>query len=228
MCVVSLLFVVYTCTSIFICGTSCLRSAGYFKTGTSILLQPTRRVFHSTAIQPSSRVRISNYKVIINIRLFTPSRRHPDPVPGHRELSLPMSKRFGPARTRSPPPLEIGGGMMYSSNDSPGRSEGPTSLATLAPKLHATSRVSGIARRGQRPWETPSSVRHPSPSYPPREKWGLSPSTMSDLWQPPRSWWYWARPTPRGQARPPRWSPGRCGGETRPQSMFQHHDSSPW
>jgi hypothetical protein len=25
--------------------------------------------------------------VIIIIRLFTPSRRHPDPVPGHRELS---------------------------------------------------------------------------------------------------------------------------------------------
>jgi hypothetical protein len=84
----SVLFVVYTCTSIFICGTSCIRSAGYFKTGTSILLQPTRRVFHSTAIQPSSRVRISSFKVIIIIRLFTPSRRHPDPVPGHRKFSL--------------------------------------------------------------------------------------------------------------------------------------------
>jgi hypothetical protein len=57
---------------IFICGTSCLQSAGYFKTGTSIPLQPTRRVFHSTMIQPSSRVRISSYKVIIIIRLFTP------------------------------------------------------------------------------------------------------------------------------------------------------------
>jgi hypothetical protein len=71
-CCFSVLLVVYTCTSIFICGTSCLRSAGYFKTGTSILLQPTRRVFHSTAIQPSSRVRISSYKVIIIIRIFTP------------------------------------------------------------------------------------------------------------------------------------------------------------
>jgi hypothetical protein len=71
-CCFSVLFVVYTCTSIFICGTSCLRSAGYFKTGTSIPLQPTRRVLHSTAIQPSSRVRISSYKVIIIIRLFTP------------------------------------------------------------------------------------------------------------------------------------------------------------
>jgi hypothetical protein len=86
-CCFSVLFVVYTCTSIFICGTSCLRSAGYFKTGTSIPLQPTQRVLHSTAIQPSSRVKISSYKVIIIIRLFTPSRRHPDPVPGHRELS---------------------------------------------------------------------------------------------------------------------------------------------
>jgi hypothetical protein len=56
---------------IFICGISCLRSAGYFKTGTSIPLQITRRVFHSIAIQPSSRVRISSYKVIIIIRLFT-------------------------------------------------------------------------------------------------------------------------------------------------------------
>jgi hypothetical protein len=45
---------------------------GIFKTGTSIPLQPTRRVFHSTAIQPSSRVRISSFKVIIIIRLFTP------------------------------------------------------------------------------------------------------------------------------------------------------------
>jgi hypothetical protein len=36
------------------------------------MLQPTRRVFHSTAIQPSCRVRISSYKVIIIIRLFTP------------------------------------------------------------------------------------------------------------------------------------------------------------
>jgi hypothetical protein len=45
---------------------------GIFKTETSILLQPTRRVFHSTAIQPSSRVRISSYKVIIIIRIFTP------------------------------------------------------------------------------------------------------------------------------------------------------------
>jgi hypothetical protein len=72
LCCFSVLFVVYTCTSIFICGISCLRSVGYFKTGTSILLQPTRRVFHSTAIQPSSRVRISSYKVIIIICLFTP------------------------------------------------------------------------------------------------------------------------------------------------------------
>jgi hypothetical protein len=71
-----------------VCGTSCLRSAWYFKTGTSVLLQPTQRVFHSNAIQPSSRVRISSYKVIIIICLFTPpSRRHPDPVLGHRELS---------------------------------------------------------------------------------------------------------------------------------------------
>jgi hypothetical protein len=72
-CCFSVLFVVYTCTSIFICGTSCLRSAGYFKTGTSISLQPTRWVFHSTAIQPSSRVRISSFKVIIIILLFTPT-----------------------------------------------------------------------------------------------------------------------------------------------------------
>jgi hypothetical protein len=72
MCVVSFLFVVYTCTSIFICGTCCLRSAGYFKAGTSISLQLTRRAFHSTAIQPSSRVRISSFKVIFIIRLFTP------------------------------------------------------------------------------------------------------------------------------------------------------------
>jgi hypothetical protein len=86
-CCFSVLFVVYTCTSIFICGTSCLRCEGYFKTGTSIPLQPTRRVFHSTAIQPSNRVRISSFKVIFIIRLFTPSRRHPDPVPRHRELS---------------------------------------------------------------------------------------------------------------------------------------------
>jgi hypothetical protein len=71
-CCFSVLFVVYTCTSIFICGISCLRSAGYFKTRTSVPLQPTRRVFHSTAIQPSSRVRISSYKVIIIIRIFTP------------------------------------------------------------------------------------------------------------------------------------------------------------
>jgi hypothetical protein len=70
-CCFSVFFVVYTCTSIFICGTSCLRSAGYFKTETLILLQPTRRVFHSTVIQPSSRVRISSYKVIIIIRIFT-------------------------------------------------------------------------------------------------------------------------------------------------------------
>jgi hypothetical protein len=89
LCCFSVLFVVYTCTSIFICGTSCLRSAGYFKTGTSIPLQPTRRVFHSIVIQPSSRVRISSFKAIIIIRLFTPppSRRYPDPVLGHRELS---------------------------------------------------------------------------------------------------------------------------------------------
>jgi hypothetical protein len=60
-CCFSILFVVYTCTSIFICGSSCLRSAGYFKTGTSIPLQPTQRIFHSTAIQPSSRVRISSF-----------------------------------------------------------------------------------------------------------------------------------------------------------------------
>jgi hypothetical protein len=33
--------------------------------------------------------------VIIIIRLFTPSRRHPDPVPGHRELSGRKSK-FAP------------------------------------------------------------------------------------------------------------------------------------
>jgi hypothetical protein len=56
----------------FVRGTSCFRSAGYFKTGTSIPLQPTRRVFHSTGIQSSSRVRISSFKVIIIIRLFTP------------------------------------------------------------------------------------------------------------------------------------------------------------
>jgi hypothetical protein len=92
-CCFSVLFVVYTCTSIFICGSSCLRSAGYFKTGTSISLQPIRRVFHSTAIQPSSRVRISSFKVIIIIRLFTPSRRHPDPIPGHRELSIGIGAR---------------------------------------------------------------------------------------------------------------------------------------
>jgi hypothetical protein len=49
-CCFSVLFVVYTCTSIFIRGTSYLRSAGYFKTGTSIPVQPTRRVFHFTAI----------------------------------------------------------------------------------------------------------------------------------------------------------------------------------
>jgi hypothetical protein len=87
MCYFSVLFAVYTCTSIFICGSSCLRSAGYFKTGTSIPLQPTRRVFQSTLIQPSSRVRISGFKVIIIIRLFTPSRRHLDIIPGHMELS---------------------------------------------------------------------------------------------------------------------------------------------
>jgi hypothetical protein len=87
-CCFSVLFAIYTCTSIFICGSSCLRSAGYFKTGTSIPLQPTRRAFHSTTIQPSSRVRISSFKVIIIIRLFTPSRRHPDHVPEHRELSI--------------------------------------------------------------------------------------------------------------------------------------------
>jgi hypothetical protein len=85
MCYFSVLFVVYTCTSIFICGTSCLRSAGYFKTGTSIPLQPTRMVFHSTAIQPSSRVRISSFKVIFIIHLFTPSR--------HRELSIGIRAR---------------------------------------------------------------------------------------------------------------------------------------
>jgi hypothetical protein len=94
-CCFSVLFAIYTCTSIFICGTSCLRNAGYFKTGTSIPLQPTRRVFHSTAIQPSSRVRISSFKVIIIIRLFTPSRRHPDPVPGHRELSGRREEEVG-------------------------------------------------------------------------------------------------------------------------------------
>jgi hypothetical protein len=88
------LSVVYTCTSIFICGTSCLRSAWYFKTGTLIPLQPTRRVFHSTAIQPSSRVRISSFKVIFIIHLFTPpSRRHPDLVPRHRELSIGIRAR---------------------------------------------------------------------------------------------------------------------------------------
>jgi hypothetical protein len=93
-CCFSVLFAVYTCTSIFICRTRCLRSAGYFKTRTSIPLQPTRRVFHSTAIQPSSRVRISSFKVIIIIRLFTPpSRQHPDHVPGHRELSIGIRAR---------------------------------------------------------------------------------------------------------------------------------------
>ena len=71
-CRFSVLFDVCTCTSILICGTGCLRSVGYFKTRTSIPLQPTRRVFHSTAIQPLSRVRNSSYKVIIIIRLFTP------------------------------------------------------------------------------------------------------------------------------------------------------------
>jgi hypothetical protein len=71
-CCFSVLFAFYTCTSILICGTSYLRSAGYFKTGTSIPLQTTRRVFHSNAIQPSSRVRISSFKLKIIIRLFTP------------------------------------------------------------------------------------------------------------------------------------------------------------
>jgi hypothetical protein len=70
-CCFSVLFAVCTCTSILICGTSCLRSVGYLKTRTSIPLQPTRRVFHSTAIQPLSRVRISSFKVIIIIHLFT-------------------------------------------------------------------------------------------------------------------------------------------------------------
>jgi hypothetical protein len=37
------------------------KAHGTFKTGTSIPLQPTRRVLHSTAIQPSSRVRNSSY-----------------------------------------------------------------------------------------------------------------------------------------------------------------------
>ena len=83
MCCFSVLFVVYTCTSIFICAISCLRSAGYFKTGTSIPLQPTRRVLHSTAIQPSSRVRISSYKVIIFLRLI-----HPDGDLPHEEVHL--------------------------------------------------------------------------------------------------------------------------------------------
>jgi hypothetical protein len=31
--------------------------------------------------------------VIIIIRLFTPSRRHPDPIPGHRELSIGIKAR---------------------------------------------------------------------------------------------------------------------------------------
>jgi hypothetical protein len=84
----SILFAFYTCTSILICGTSYLRSAGYFKTGTSIPLQPTRRVFHSTAIQPLSRVKISSfYSDNYYSPIHTPSRRHPDLVPGHRELS---------------------------------------------------------------------------------------------------------------------------------------------
>jgi hypothetical protein len=61
-CCFSVLFVVYTCTSIFICGSSCLCSAGYFKTGTSIPLKATQRIFHSTVIQPLSRVRISSFK----------------------------------------------------------------------------------------------------------------------------------------------------------------------
>jgi hypothetical protein len=47
-------------------------------------------LFHSTAIQPSSRVRISSLKVIIIIRLFNPpSRQHPDPVPLQCGLSRP-------------------------------------------------------------------------------------------------------------------------------------------
>jgi hypothetical protein len=60
-CCFSVLFIFYTYTSILICGTSYLRSAGYFKIGTLIPLQPTRRVLHSTAIQPSSRVRIYSF-----------------------------------------------------------------------------------------------------------------------------------------------------------------------
>jgi hypothetical protein len=88
LCVVSLSYLLFILALQYLCGTSYLRSAGYSKTGTLILLQPTRRVFHSTTIQPSSRVTISSYKVIIIIRLFTPSRRHPDHVPRHRELSV--------------------------------------------------------------------------------------------------------------------------------------------
>ena len=56
LCCFSVLFAFYTCTSILICGASCFRSAGYFKKGTSIPLQPTRMVFHFTAIQSSSIV----------------------------------------------------------------------------------------------------------------------------------------------------------------------------
>jgi hypothetical protein len=72
-------------------------------------LQPTRRVFHSTAIQSSSRVRISSYKVINYYSpIHPPSRRHPDPVPGHRELSVTPTASASPWRriTRAvfPPP----------------------------------------------------------------------------------------------------------------------------
>jgi hypothetical protein len=104
-CCFSVLFAVYTCTSIFICGTSCLRSAGYFKTGTSIPLQPTRRVFHSTAIQPSSRVRTSSFKVIIIIRLFTP----PPPL-GDIQILFPGIGNFhsrAPSLTRGPRPFAL-------------------------------------------------------------------------------------------------------------------------
>ena len=47
----------YICTSILICGISLIWSAGHIETGSSIPLQPTRRVLHSTAILSSSRVR---------------------------------------------------------------------------------------------------------------------------------------------------------------------------
>lgn len=63
----------------------------------------------------------------------------------HVRVSPPHTERSGIVRTRSLPPPEIGGWMMYSSNDSLGRSEGPTSSVT--PELHVASGVSGMARR---------------------------------------------------------------------------------